>query len=62
MMIRYASLTAACIAALAATPALAATSVYTNQAAFQAALDGSFTLWNLDTPTFMAFGSGYRLD
>lgn len=62
MTVRYASLIAAWVAALAATPALAATTVYASQPAFQAALDGSYTLWNLDSPTFTAFGSGYRLD
>jgi hypothetical protein len=46
-----------------AAPAAAATiTTYGSQSAFQAALDGSFTLINLDAAPFNAFASGYRLD
>ena len=49
-------------AVLSAAPAAAAITTYGSQANFQAALDGSFTLVNLDSATFTVFGSGWNLD
>lgn len=48
------------IAVAAAAPVAAAVTTYATEGAFQAAMDGGFTLINLDT--FGGFGAGYRLD
>lgn len=53
-------LSAASLIAAAALPASAAITVYSDQAAFQTALTGSFTLVNFDTLGGLA--AGYRLD
>ncbi|MDX2223203.1 MAG: hypothetical protein SFV21_10665 [Rhodospirillaceae bacterium] len=42
--------------------AQAAVVAYTNQATFQAALTGSFTLINLDAAPFNGFGTSYRVE
>ncbi len=62
-LIHRLSAAAACATALAVSaPAYAATFAYTSQPAFEAALGGSFTLVNLDSATFAAFGNGWNLD
>ena len=53
---------AAVLAFTCAQAASAATVSYTDQAAFEAALNGSHTLVNLDAAPLGAFPSGYRLD
>ena len=50
------------VVGLTAVSASAATITYTNQAAFEAALTGDFTLVNLDAPPLSAFPSGYRVE
>lgn len=55
------------LAVLAASVAIAggasaSVSIYNNQSSFESALNGSYTLVNLDAPPFGAFASGYRLD
>jgi hypothetical protein len=49
------------LAVLAAQSVHAATTVYTQQSSFEAALGGSYTLVNLDAPPLNGFASGYRL-
>lgn len=45
-----------------AAPVTAALVNYNDQVSFQGALNGSFTLVNLDDPSLTVFGSGYHLD
>lgn len=48
--------------ALACGSASAAVSTFTSQASFEAQLDGSFTLVNLDAAPLNTFGSSYRVE
>lgn len=43
-------------------PAAGAILTYTSEAPFQSALDGSFTLINLDAAPFSGFGASYRVE
>ena len=53
---------AAAIAVAAASPGAQASTAYTDEASFQAALTGGFTLVNLDAPPLSAFASGYHVE
>ena len=60
-MSKLRALAAAALAAAIASPAIAATTTFGSQSGFQSALDGSFTLINLDATPYSSNPSGYEL-
>lgn len=57
-LVRFAVASVFCVS----TAASAATTNYSSETAFAAALTGDFTLVNLDAPPLAGFASGYRVD